>query len=132
MIENMLFDRNRTEFESGKAKEIWQFGIHIVPLAVSLADVQDAETREGCRQVYACIMEILTDMAVHTTEYTYGPRWRRFAITVRSTLPVSSSVTRAERMVCQVKYNGVSAYSVGVSKRVKIGVVKKAKTRAPS
>lgn len=75
MIENMLFDRNRTEFESGKAKEIWQFGTHIVPLAVSLADVQDAETREGCRQVYACIMEILTDMAVHTTEYTYGPRW---------------------------------------------------------
>ena len=46
----MIFDVNQTEFVSEKQKEVWQTGTHIVPLEVSLADVKDEETREGCRQ----------------------------------------------------------------------------------
>lgn len=71
----MFFNTNQTEFISEKQRLIWQFGTHIVPLEVSLADIQDEETREGCTQIYHCIMDILTDMYDHPEEYPYGPRW---------------------------------------------------------
>ena len=71
----MTFDRNQTEFASPLQKEVWQQGVHVMPLDVSLADVTDPETREGCRQIYDCIMEILTDMYEHTEVYSERPRW---------------------------------------------------------
>lgn len=71
----MFFDVNQTEFKSDKQKEVWQVGTHIVPLDVSLADVKDEETREGCRQIYSCIMEILTELYENADEYVYTPRW---------------------------------------------------------
>lgn len=71
----MTFDRNQTEFASSLQKEVWQQGVHIMPLDVSLADVTDPETRECCRQIYDCIMEILADMYEHTEVYSQSPRW---------------------------------------------------------
>ncbi len=71
----MTFDRNQTEFASSLQREVWQQGVHVMPLDVSLADVTDPETREGCRQIYDCIMEILADMYEHTEVYIERPRW---------------------------------------------------------
>jgi len=71
----MIFDVNQTAFVSDKQKEVWQTGTHIVPPEVSLADVKDEETREGCRQIYDCIMEILEEMYAHADDYVYPSRW---------------------------------------------------------
>jgi hypothetical protein len=71
----MIFDVNQTEFTDDFQREVWRFGTHIVPLEVSLADVEDEETREGCKQIYDCTMEILADMYCHPEEYTQRPRW---------------------------------------------------------
>lgn len=71
----MIWDVNQTEFISDKQRVVWQCGTHIVPLEVSLADVEDEETREGCMQIYDCTMEILVDMYTHPDEYKERPRW---------------------------------------------------------
>jgi len=71
----MIFDCNQTEFVSDRQKEIWRTVNHIVPLEVSLADISDEEVREGCTQIYSCILEILLDMYEHTEDYLYQPRW---------------------------------------------------------
>jgi len=62
----MIFDPNQTEFANDCQRTAWQLGIHIVPPEVSLADVKDKETHEGCMQIYNCLMEMLTDMYNHT------------------------------------------------------------------
>lgn len=71
----MTLNRNQAEFVSPLQREVWQQGVHVMPLDVSLADVTDSETREGCRQIYDCIMEILADMYEHTEAYSERPRW---------------------------------------------------------
>lgn len=71
----MFFNPNQTEFSSEYQRIIWQFSTHIVPPEVSLADVENEETREGCTQIYDCTMEILKDMYNHPEEYTERPRW---------------------------------------------------------
>ena len=70
----MFFDRNQSDFISEKQRIIWQYGTHIVPLEVSLADVDDNETREACVQIYDCVIEILTDMYNNPEEYSEHPR----------------------------------------------------------
>ena len=71
----MFFDPNQTEFLNEYQRIIWQYGTHIVPPEVSLADIEDEEVREGCMQIYDCTMEILKDMYDHSEEYTERPRW---------------------------------------------------------
>lgn len=71
----MLFNTNQTEFNNDYQRLIWQYGVHIMPPEVSLADVEDEETREGCVQIYDCTMEILADMYNYPEEYTERPRW---------------------------------------------------------
>ena len=72
----MIFDPNQTRFDNEPQHEIWQHGIHLVPLSVSLADVVDEQIREGCRQVYDCTMEILEDMYEHAEAFSvYPPKW---------------------------------------------------------
>jgi hypothetical protein len=71
----MVFDPNQTAFANDCQRVIWQYGTHIVPPEVSLADVDDEETREGCMQIYDCTMEILADMYSRTEEYMERPRW---------------------------------------------------------
>ena len=71
----MIFDVNQTEFKSEYQRLIWQAGTHIVPLEISLVDIDDEETREGCKQIYDCIVEILMDMYNNSDEYTERPRW---------------------------------------------------------
>lgn len=71
----MFFDRNQSDFISEKQRIIWQYGTHIVPLEVSLADVDDNETREACVQIYDCVIEILTDMYNNPEEYSEHPHW---------------------------------------------------------
>lgn len=70
----MIFDVNQTEFESEYQRSVWQCGTHLVPLEISLADVGDKETREGCRQIYRLTMEILEDMYQNPDDYHESPR----------------------------------------------------------
>ena len=82
MVKTMLpFDVNQTEFINDYQREVWKLGIHIVPLDVSLADIADPETREGCTQVYQCTMDILKDMFKNTEDYkiTRPPDYILFA-----------------------------------------------------
>jgi len=71
----MFFDPNQTEFISDYQRTIWQYGIQIVPIEASLVGIVDEETREGCTQIYNCVMEILTDMYSGTGEYTERPAY---------------------------------------------------------
>ena len=71
----MIFDTNQTEFINDYQRLVWQCGTHIVPLDISLADVEDEETREACQQIYDLTMEILEDMYNNPDEYTQRPRW---------------------------------------------------------
>ena len=66
----LCFDVNQIEFANDYQREVWKLGIHVVPLDVSLADIPDSETREGCTQVYQCTMEMLTDMYMNTADYS--------------------------------------------------------------
>lgn len=65
----MPFDPNQTQFVSDFQREVWNYGIHMVPLTVSLRDIIIPEVREGCAQVYHCTMELLTDIFHHSEEY---------------------------------------------------------------
>lgn len=71
----MFFNPNQSEFSGENQHVIWQFGTHIVPLNISLADVDDLETKEGCIQIYDCTMEILSDMYNNPDWYKEKPRW---------------------------------------------------------
>lgn len=70
----MIFDPNQTEFAGDYQRVIWQFGTHIVPPEISLADVEDPETREGCMQIYGCTIEILGNMYSSPDDYGESPR----------------------------------------------------------
>jgi len=48
----MQFDPNQAEFPSPRHRAIWDEGRRLVPLEVSLADIADPETIEGCTQIY--------------------------------------------------------------------------------
>lgn len=58
----MLFDVNQSVFASEYQKKVWQNAIQIIPPEISLGDIADTGTVEGCTQIYSCIMQILTDM----------------------------------------------------------------------
>jgi hypothetical protein len=65
----MVFDPNQKKFTSDYQRKVWQIGTHIIPLDVSLLNITDSDTREGCMQFYNCIMEIVTDMYNNWEEY---------------------------------------------------------------
>jgi len=69
----MLFDPSQTEFAHDFQRAAWQLGIQILPPEISLANVEDEETREGCMQIYNCAMEMLTDMYNHKEGQTENP-----------------------------------------------------------
>jgi len=46
------FDPNQVDFPSPRHRDIWDEGRRIVPLEVSLEDIDDPETVEGCTQIY--------------------------------------------------------------------------------
>jgi len=69
----MNFDPNETKFASDYHHLIWQHGLQIVPLEISLADIEDKETRIACIQIYDCTMEILADMCNQPEAYTTNP-----------------------------------------------------------
>ena len=71
----MIFDPNQKEFNNDYQQTVWQYGIQIVPLEVSLTGVEDEETRKGCTQIYNCVMEILTDMYNNSGEHTEHPTY---------------------------------------------------------
>ena len=72
----MFFDPNETKFANEQQRIVWQQGIHIVPLDVSLADIEDKETREGVTQIYNCVMEIFSDMYHHSEYYLNIAEWQ--------------------------------------------------------
>ena len=65
----MIFDPNLKQFASDYQRKVWQIGTHIVPLDVSLINIIDSDTREGCTQFYNGIREIITDMYNNWEEY---------------------------------------------------------------
>ena len=72
----MIFDPNQTEFISDYQRIVWMYGTHIVPLEISLANIDEPEIIDGCTQVYDCTMEILEDMYNHPDDYCQeSPRW---------------------------------------------------------
>ena len=91
----MIINLNQTEFSSDYQRIIWQYGTHIMPPEVSLTDVEDAETRAGCMQIYECTMEILTDMYNHPEAYKERPRW--YAVDYLTWLPAGSKPIRHHR-----------------------------------
>ena len=71
----MLFNPNQTEFANDVHRKVWQYGINIVPPEVSLADVDDKETRDGCTQIYNYTMEILQNMWNKPDQYKDEEGW---------------------------------------------------------
>lgn len=72
----MIFDPNQTEFISEYQRVVWMYGTHIVPLEISLANIDDPEIIDGCTQVFNCTMEILEDMYNNPDDYCQErPRW---------------------------------------------------------
>lgn len=65
----MTFDRNQTTFKSKYQREVWSYGVRMIPLEISLTNITDPETQEGCSQVYNCIMDILVDMYRRPEDY---------------------------------------------------------------
>jgi len=71
----MIFDPNQTDFANDSQCKVWQHGIQIVPPEVSLANIEDEELREGCMQIYQCVMEIYADMYQYSEDYEERPDW---------------------------------------------------------
>ena len=71
----MLFSPNQTEFTNDYQHKVWQLGIRIVPLEVSLANISDSEMKEGCKQIYRFTMELLTDQYKNWTDYAPIDPW---------------------------------------------------------
>ena len=71
----MIFDPNQTEFADDCQRKVWQYGINIVPPEVSLADIEDEETREGCMQIYNYTMEVLESVWNHPEDYEKVEEW---------------------------------------------------------
>ena len=69
-MEKHIFDVNQTDFSDEQSKEIWFIGKSIVPLEISLADISDAEMREGCTQIHKFISEMLWDMYCKHANYS--------------------------------------------------------------
>ena len=65
----MLFNPNQTEFANDCQRRVWQYGINIVPLEVSLADIEDEETREACVQIYKYTMKVLENIWNKPNDY---------------------------------------------------------------
>lgn len=71
----MHFDPNQTEFTCDHQRNVWQYGIHIMPPEISLAGIEDKNIHEGCMQIYNCAMEIMTECYINPEEYLEGPGW---------------------------------------------------------
>jgi len=70
----LRFDVNQTEFPDEFKKDIWQRGISVLPLELSLTGIDDLETREGLTQIYNFTMDLLWDMYNNSDKYTNIPR----------------------------------------------------------
>jgi hypothetical protein len=70
----MIFDVNQTDFPTPRHKAIWDLGRMIIPLDVSLADITDPETREGCTQIYNWTQEYFKAVYDNPDKYSgYSP-----------------------------------------------------------
>jgi hypothetical protein len=67
------FDPEQTEFASDYQRRVWNIGVHIVPLDVSLADVTDPETCEACMQIYDFTTDLISDMYENWEDYAPVP-----------------------------------------------------------
>ena len=61
-----MFDKNQTEFPSDAQYKIWRWGVHILPLDITLpAEVKNTlgdDLAGGCVQMRECLLEIMNDM----------------------------------------------------------------------
>lgn len=70
MENKALFDVNKTDFND-KNKQLWYLGKNIVPLEISLENIMDNETREGCAQIYFLTKKIISDMYMNPGLYPF-------------------------------------------------------------
>jgi len=65
----MRFDVNQTEFPSKFHKDVWQTGVAVLPLEITLTGIDNPETREGLTQIYSFMLELLHDMYNNPDKY---------------------------------------------------------------
>jgi len=65
----MRFDVNQTDFPSEFQRDIWQRGIKVMPLEISLTGIDDPDTREGLTQVYNFTLDLFRDMYDNPEKY---------------------------------------------------------------
>jgi len=71
----MQFDPNQTDFPSPRHRAIWDEGRRIVPLEVSLADIEDTEMLEGCTQIFSWTQECFA--ALYADPYRFAGKTPR-------------------------------------------------------
>lgn len=74
----MTFDVNQTVFPSPQHQHIWNIGRQILPLDISLADIDDEQTREGCTQIYNWTQKYLETMYQKPEQYAGGDPYALF------------------------------------------------------
>jgi len=76
MEKKMIFDKNQTDFPSETHRDIWNTGIHILPLEVTLTDglreklsQMSPDLPESCEQMQKCFLHLFGDMYENINVY---------------------------------------------------------------
>jgi hypothetical protein len=76
----MAFDKNQREFPSETHEKIWRFGVHLMPLDVTLpSEVRNllpSDLIEGCEQMYTFLLSILQEMYERAEPYSAQSMFR--------------------------------------------------------
>ena len=98
----MTFDVNQTEFSSDRQKEIWRVGCAVIPAEISLADITDPETREGCEQIFGWTNEYL-EMLYQNPERFKGTAYKMFRLL--DDVAENASIAENGMVISMKKYN---------------------------
>ena len=90
-VRKMIFDRNQKEFPSETHRTIWDTGIHILPLEVTLPqEVRQKLPRylaESCEQLQKYFLHILSDLYENPDIYEPFPHYQRLGIQCKFIMP---------------------------------------------
>jgi len=77
-----MFNKNQKEFQNNEQYEIWKWGVHILPLKVTLPcefkNSLDNDMVESCIQMQKCLLEIMEDMYNRSEPITPRTMFRFF------------------------------------------------------
>jgi len=66
----MIFEKDCTGFPTRIHRSIYNAALRLTPLEVSLSDITDRELIESCRQYYAFLLSLFSDM--YADPHAYG------------------------------------------------------------